>query len=295
MNIDIKQVLSAIKNSGKRLSESLRSVYSLPHSGRYIALAVILVIVFTFITFPYEQLVIQKIHENEGKAYSSATFTGLNVGIVFKTRFDSFELGFLDLTSLSCKKGAFDLSTNPYTIFVKNRIKTDINIESVSYSGKDKDFSGTLTGDIDLFLNDKTGTPENGFINLKVTKGILQLGTINIPTSMGNFPLPLDAISIQSIEFESDIINKTLKIKKCSFDGDILACSLSGVINLEPVLKNSKLELKLVIDTSSKVLDKQRELINAFLKNKPFELNITGTLSRPDIKLNKPDNVKNEN
>ena len=293
--MNFTNIAEKIKENAIKALEFIKNIYAIPDSGKYITASIILIVIFTFITFPYEQVIQKKIHEAEGKSFSSAEITGLDIGVIGRSYLDRLVLNFIDSTDLVIEKGAFNLSTNPYRLIVSRRLKSDIDIQNLKYSGKETEFNGKIGGDFDLIINSKSNIPENGFVNIIISQGMLQIGTINIPSSMGSFPLKIGVVNIQSLDFSADVINRVMKIKRFTIDSSDLKCSITGSITLEPVMKNSKLELKLVIDPRSKVFDEQREIVEAFAKNSPFEITISGTLSRPDFKTAKSDSDKNEN
>jgi type II secretion system protein N len=167
---------------------------------------------------------------------------------------------------------------------------TDLYIQNLKYSGKENEFQGKVTGDIDITIADKSNIPENGTVTINITRGTLQLGVINIPTPMGNLPLKTDIINIGLLNFNSDIVNRTAKIKKFTLESDELRCSFTGTITLEPILKNSRLDMKMTLDPQSKILDQHRDIVNAFSKNGPIIISIGGTAGRPVFKMDKNEN-----
>lgn len=290
MNINYKELPGIIKSSFKRGLEFLKEIYRLPDSKKYFASALMLIIIFLFITFPYEELIKKQLSEGAGKAYASARISGLDVGVIGSTEFDSFEVYFTDLTALIIEKAELGLSVNPYRLVVSRRIMTDLTFNRLKYSGKENEFQGKVTGEIDITLGNKNNIPENGMIQINITNGNLQLGTINIPTSMGNIPLKTDMINIKLINFDSDIINRIVKIKKFTVDSEELICSFTGNITIEPLMKNSRLDMKMILDPASKVLDQHRDIVNALAKGGPIIINIGGTAGRPEFKLEKNEN-----
>lgn len=289
--MNIEKLLTIIRHYIKESKNFIKASNSLPGSGKYYIASLLLILLFVYITFPYEQIIIKKIHTNEGKSFTSASFTGLNIGIIGKTFFDKFNISFPDSTDFSAEKGVFDLSTNPYTLFIKKRINTDLKIESIKYSGREVELNGKLSGNIDIIINDRSGIPENGSLSIQLTQSILQPGIITIPTPMDQLKLKLDPIIIQSLVIEIDIINKACRIKKFNLASDNLICTVSGSINLEPSFKNSRLDLIITIDPSSKVL----ESISPFLKKKSVEISIKGSIARPEYSRQQSGSEKNEN
>lgn len=290
MNINLRELPGIIKSTLKDGYAFLKAVYKIPGSKKYFTLAIILIVIFLFITFPYEELVKKQLQEGAGKAYASARITGLDVGVIGSTDIGSLEIYFTDLTELVIENAELGLSVNPYRLFVSRRIKTDLDISRIKYSGKENEFQGKVTGDIDVTLSAKANLPETGTLLINLTQGMLQIGTINIPTSMGNLPLKTDIINIKLLNFDADILNRTVKIRKFTVESEQIKCSFTGSINLDPFMKNSKLDIKMTLDPESKILDQQRDIVNAFAKGGPIVIIIGGTAGRPEFKLEKNEN-----
>lgn len=290
MNFNYKELPGIIKDSLKNVITFLKVINKIPGSKKYFAAASVLIVIFLFITFPYEELIKKQLHEGAGKGYASARVSGLDVGVIGSTDIGVLEIYFTDLTELVIEKAELGLSINPYRLFVSRRIMTDLDISKLKYSGKENEFQGKVTGEIDVTIGSKSSVPENGNLLINITQGILQVGTINIPTSMGNIPLKTDIINIKQLTFDADIINRAVKIKKFTIDSEGLKCSFTGSITIEPSMKNSRLEMKMILDPESKVLDQQRDIVNALAKGGPIIINISGTAGRPEFKLEKNEN-----
>ena len=288
--MNFNELPGIIKNTLKNGLVFLKSIYKIPGSKKYFAASFILIIIFLFITFPYEELIKKQLHDGAGRSYTSARISGLDVGVIGSTDIGALEIYFTDLTELIIEKAELGLSVNPYRLFVSRRIKTDLDISRLKYSGKENEFQGKVTGDIDVTLGARSNIPENGTVLINIIQGIVQVGTINIPTSMGNIPLKTDIINIKLLNFEADIINRVIKIKKFTVDSEELKCSFTGSMTIEPLIKNSRLEIKMILDPESKVLDQQRDLVNALAKGGPIIINIGGTAGRPEFKLEKNEN-----
>ncbi len=288
--MNIKEIPVIIKNRFNDLLTFLKVIYKLPGAKKYFAVSIFLIVIFFFITFPYEELVKKKLNEGSGRTYSSARISGLDVGILGSTDIEKLEVYFTDLTEIIIEKAELGISVNPYRLLVSRRLLTDLDIQNFKYSGKENEFKGKVTGDIDVTIADKSNIPENGTISINITRGALQLGLINIPTSMGNIPLKTDIINITLLNFSSDIINRTAKIKKFALESEEISCSFTGTITLEPILKNSRLDMKMTLDPQSKIFDQHRDIVNAFAKNGPIIISIGGTAGRPEFKMDKNEN-----
>ena len=274
MNNKAKEFLSIVKNFFKNRWIDVKSIFKLPDSKKYFAASFIMIIIFVIFTFPYEELVRNKLNEGAGKDYTSARISGFKAGIIGKTGIDTLEVFFKDFSEFSLRGAKFGLSLNPYRLLVSRK-----------YSGKANEFQGRVTGDVDITLHSKAVIPENGTVSLNITQGILQIETIKIPTSMGDISLKTEPVHIKLLTFDVEIINRVVKIRKLSIDSDQIKCSFTGNLTLEPFIKNSKFEIQMILDPESKILDQQRDIVSAFTKGGPIIINIGGTAGRPEFKL----------
>ena len=285
MNIKAKEFLSIVKNFFKNRWIDVKSIFKLPDSKKYFAASFIMIIIFVIFTFPYEELVRNKLNEGAGKDYTSARISGFKAGIIGKTGIDTLEVFFKDYSEFSLRGAKFGLSLNPYRLLVSRRIKSNVDIQTLKYSGKANEFQGRVTGDVDITLHSKAVIPENGTVSLNITQGILQIETIKIPTSMGDISLKTEPVYIKLLTFDVEIINRVVKIRKLSIDSDQIKCSFTGNLTLEPFIKNSKFEIQMILNPESKILDQQRDIVSAFTKGGPIIINIGGTAGRPEFKL----------
>lgn len=67
MNINFKELTAIIKRILKDGLAFLKSIYKIPGSKKYFAASFILIIIFLFITFPFEELIKKQLSEGAEK------------------------------------------------------------------------------------------------------------------------------------------------------------------------------------------------------------------------------------
>lgn len=290
MKINKEQIIAVIKNFPGRIKQFARIIYDLPHSGKYLILSVVLMLLFLVVTFPYDFLIKKKIYALEGKSFRSIEMAGFDFSIFSETYIDNLVIVLNNNNEVTCKNAIINLTLNPVTLFVNNKLKSDFQFDSLKYTGKDVEFLFNLNGNMDLTLDKQSGLPKDGPVKIIISDSIIKLGEISIPARMGPLPLKIESINIQSGNIDSILTNGTLKFNTFKLTGSDLICDITGQIELTG---NSRMDLVVNIDSESAVLDQYNDLLSSVIKNNILSLRIKGTLSKPEVTLNNPEKDEN--
>lgn len=293
MKINIEHIISEFKSLPARLSQVLKTIYSLPHSGKYLIVSLVFLILFLIITFPYDYLIRKKIYSLEGKSFRSIDISGFDFGIFSETYLDNLNLVLNDNDEINCKNAILNISLNPVTLLIKNKIKSDFQFDSLTYTGKNFEFIFNVNGNIDLVIDKKNNLPDHGIIKIILSDSLVKPKVLSIPGPMGPLSLNIESINIQSGNIDASIANKILKINVFKLTGSDIACDITGTVELSNSTNNSKLNLTVNIDPESAVLDQYKDILTPFIKNNMLSLRINGTFSRPELSLSNIE--KNEN
>ena len=293
MKINKEQLKAWIISLPSKCRLFIKTVYELPHSGKYILLSVFLFIFFLMVTFPYDFLIKKKLYSLEGQSFRSIDLSGFDFSVFGETYFDSFIIVLNNSNEISCKNSILNVTLNPFTLFVKNRLKSDFQFDSLKYSSRDSEYTFNINGNIDLILDKQTSVPKNGQIKIILSDSIIKLTNISIPGPMGPLPLKIDSITIQNGNIDSLITNGILKFNSFKLTGNDITCDVTGNIELSNIFNNSKLDLNVNIDSESAVLDQYKDILISYIRNNILSLKIRGTVSKPELTLLKAE--KNEN
>ncbi len=283
--MNLKDIYIKIKEIFFNLSSYFRRVRTLPHSGKYAALSVILIIIFTIITFPYGYLIKKMIYDNEGNGYRSVSIRELDFNITGESYAENFDAILNNGNELYCKSIILNLSLNPYRLFIRKQYMADLQFDGIRFSTGDTDVLMNLNGNIDLIIDASKKIPKQGELKLIIEDAKIRLNEMTIPGPMGPFPLQLDTINIQNGIAEIDIVNSVAKIRNLKLSGTDINCSITGTVELSERMDNSKLNLLINIDPDSSVLDQYKDMITLITKNGPFIISLQGTAGRPDVKI----------
>ncbi|HOP62693.1 MAG TPA: AsmA-like C-terminal region-containing protein [Spirochaetota bacterium] len=288
MNINLKSILNKIKSLFSSGFAYIRMVRALPHSGKYSALAILLIVIFTIMTFPYDYLIRKKLNEIQDRKIKSITLQKLDFNIIGESYAENVEVVLGSGEEISCKNLILNPSVNPYSIFINRRFFSDFQLDNLNFNGKKANVVLNLNGNIDVITDATRNIPLSGEIRLILSDAKIGVSEISVPGPMGPLPLKLDIINIQNGVAEIDIVNGVAKIKNFRLTGTDLNCSITGSLELSENTNNSKLDLNINIDPESAALEPYRDIIIAATDNKPLILTVKGTVGRPDVKLERP-------
>jgi hypothetical protein len=290
MKIKKEHIIAAIKNLPGRIKHFVRVIYDLPHSGKYIILSVVFLLLFLVVTFPYDFLIKKKIYALEGKSFRSIEMSGFDFSIFSETYIDNLTIVLNNNNEVSCKNAIINLTLNPVTLFMDNKLKSDFQFDSLKYTGKDAEFLFNLNGNMDLTLDKQSGIPKDGPVKIIISDSIIKIGEISIPAGMGPLPLKIESINIQSGNIDSIMTNGTIKFNTFKLTGSDLTCDISGQIE---ITGNSRLDLVVNIDSESAVLNQYNDLLAPVIKNNILSLRIKGTISKPEVTLSNMEKDEN--
>ena len=289
MKIDKEQIKAFITQLPYKIWQGIKTVYELPHSGKYILLSILLIIIFLFITFPYDLFILKKIYGLEGKSLQSISLPVFKFSILGDTVIENPAIILSNGDEITCKKTTI-ATPNPISLLLSKKIKSDFTVDLLKFCWKDSELLASFGGNIDLSLDKQTNMPVSGSVQTEAINVVLKHIKIPITTQFGPINIERDSIIINSEKgIDAAITNGVLKFDKFNTTGSIES-EISGSINLS----SKKLDLTIEIDTDNKEFEQYKDFIpSKFVKNDRITLKVDGTIDKPDPKLIEKD--KNEN
>ena len=289
MKIDKEQIKSFIKQLPYKMWQGIKTVYGLPHSGKYILLSILLIIIFLLITFPYDLFILKKIYGLERRSLQSISLPVFKFSIFGDTVIENPAIILNNGDEITCEKTTI-ATPNPISLLLSKKIKSHFTIDLLKFYWKESELLITSShGNFELYLDKQTYMPTSGSIQIGVINTVLKHIKIPIKTQLGPIHIERDSIIINSEKIECTIANSILKINKFETKGDI-ASEISGSINL----LSKKLDLTIEIDIDNEEFRKYRDFIpSKFVKNDRITLKVDGTTDKPDpnlIEKNKDEN-----
>lgn len=280
-----RELIIKIKLFFLKLFSYIKIVRRLPHSGKYTVLAIILIIIFSVITFPYDYLIKKKLFDYEGKSFRTISLKSLEFSILSESSAENIEIVLNNGHELFFKNILINPSVNPYRLFITKRLLADFQFDNFRFTSPDAEIIMNLNGNIDIIPDQIKKIPGSGEIKLILEECKIRLKEISIPGPMGPFPLKLETVNIENGIAEIDIVNGVARIRNLKLSGTDLNCSITGTIEMAERSDNSKLDLNINIDPESAALEQYKDMINIMVNNNSLVLAVRGTLGRPDVKI----------
>ena len=265
-----------------RTKEALK----LPYAKTYLVFAFIMLIFFIFITFPYDMLIRKKMKDLEKTTFKSLTVDELNFSILDIIEMNGVYMMTQGGSEITIKNADIDISL--FRILVSKDIKGTIQVNSFKYSTPTTQIALNLNGNI--FIDYKTfdDIPQGGNFNIIIDNATLKFGEIPLPDNMGGMPLSLPLIRLSSVKIDADISNNRINVKNFRIFGKDLNGTITGSINLSKNLMASGLDLKIMMNADSPVLEGYRDFLNKFINDRnQVVFQLRGSLMMPRIEIPK--------
>ncbi len=276
--MDLNSIKDFLKRFGSALRNFIRETVKLPWFKTYLLLAIVLTVFFVIITFPYNALITKQIKSLEGKAFKSIVLDGLDFSITGETVVNNAVIVLKSGDEVSLSGIFADFSV--FSVLSKN-ISGDIRSEGIRITSKKFISDFTASANLDLKIIDNKTLPVDGQIKINLNNVMLKVNEIQLPDSMGGLPLKIKPVRITSLIMNSELSKGKISIRTFNVSGRDLKGTVTGEINLSSIFKNSKLELAVSVDGTSKIFDDYREILQSFMKNNRLELKVSGTIARP--------------
>lgn len=286
--MEISDIKSRITEFFKIAMGKFKETLALPYAKTYILLSILTTALITVIIFPYDMLLRNQLQNLDNKYVNSIYIGNIEASLIDVIFIESVRAILKSRDELTMGNITLNPSINPYTLFYKKNIKTDLQVSKLNYKTPKADVTLKINGNIDVVMDSNYSMIQEGSIKLIIQNALLKIPEIKIPSPIGEFPLALPDIKISSINFESLIINREMKINKLNVSGQDLRGSVSGSIKMANIFSNSSLNLKIIIEPDSNALGEYKEMLTGFLdKNGKLSIPLTGTLAHPRADMKK--------
>jgi len=283
--MDISVIKHKARAAASALYSGFRQALKLPYARTYMALSVFLIVFFTAVTFPYEIIIRNRIQDLE-----KTLFRNVHVGAMDFSLFGSSHLSNVYITTragsdIMLKSVAVNPTLNPVAIFIRNIFRADLQAGGIRV--KDDDFQADFNINGNVYLKmDSSSIPDEGKITLMVQNAIVKAGSVTLPPDFGGIKLDVPSIRFNSVIFDSDIKGADMKVSRFTMSGPDLRAQVTGNIALKSLVRNSRMDLVLSVDSGSRVLENYREFLTPYINEEGrILLAVKGTLSRPDLDI----------
>jgi hypothetical protein len=257
-----------------------KEALKLPYAKTYIAAAFVLFVIFFIFTFPYDMLLRNKLKTLERTVLKNIYVSEINFSL-----FDIIEMNniYAILNSgseVTVRNADIDLSI--LRLLIAKDIKGTVQFTGFKYNSGGSQVTLNLNGDIFLDYKTRSDIPQGGNFNIIIDNALLKLGDLTLPDSMGGLPLSLPLIKISSIKIDADIAGGKINVRNFRIFGKDLNGTITGTITLQKNVINSPLDLKLVVNADSPVLEGYRDFLSKFTNDRnQVAVQIRGSLMMP--------------
>ena len=282
MKINKEELIIKIKTFLKKIQTFFKTIYRLPHSGKYFILSFVFFLIFSMITFPYDSLIKKRLFSLEGKAYRTLVFSKFDFSIIGDTYCENLAIEMNNNNQLACRNIILNIALNPLTFFMQSKLKSDFQLDALKYSTRDYDLLLNVNGKTNITFDSKSYIPGDGFVKLILSDSIIKLHNVSIPGPMGAMNLKIDSVNIQSGIIDSVFSKGICRINTFKLTGNDISCIITGTLDFTAT---TRLDLIISIDSESTVLDQYRDLLGSYIKNNVLIFRLKGTLSKPELIL----------
>lgn len=262
----------------------MKDVFKLPYIKTYIAVSLVLIALFLIITFPYDVMIRNQLQKLELSLFKSVYIRDIQTSLVDISTLKNIIINIKDDDELSMKDVSVNMAINPYTVFFKKILKGDIAVTGLRYSSKEMNCEMNVNGNLDVQMDNKFSSMQNGKIKLMIQNGIVKLTEMNVPTPIGNIPVTVPDLKISSMNIDTTIINRNLRFDNFTIIGPDIKGSITGTMTLAALFSNSGINLEIVIDPQSRLIENFKDFLTSYTgKDGKIHLPVKGTVSQPRL------------
>lgn len=272
--MDINSIKNRLRDFIKHLFPKVKDALKLPYARLYIALSIVLTLLFIILTFPYDLIIKNQLQRYESSIGRSLYIGETHFGLIRDIEIDNIVLVFFNGGELNLRDVTVDVSF--LSMFFSNNIKGELNVNNLKYESPPLSIENNLKSNFQVKWSTETGMPSDGFLDLTLqnvsVKGV----------QIKNFDIP--PVRFTAIKADAKVVRNQLLIKEITFSGTDLRGNIRGTITMEKYFRNSRIDLRVEIDSTSKLLENYKILLGNVPadSDKKVKMTMTGTIANPD-------------
>ena len=261
-----------------------KEALKLPYAKTYLALALVMTVIFGVFTFPYDMLIRKKMKDLEQTTFRTAYISEIDFSLIRTTYLNNIFLVLRSGSEISIR--AADVNISFLRLLLMNDIKGSFELTTFKYETESTKISFNMNGDIYLDYKSFNDLPKGGKINFFIENASINLGQINLPDTMGGLPLNLPPIKVSSVKAEVDISGNKINLTNIRIFGKDLNGSITGSIDMASIFWGSRLDLKLTLNADTPLLENYRDFLSRFVNDRnQLVIPVKGSLIAPRIDI----------
>ncbi|MBN1535016.1 MAG: type II secretion system protein GspN [Spirochaetes bacterium] len=287
--VQLQEIIETLKRLAAWLRRILSETVRLPYAKLYFALSVLLICIFTAISYPIE-LQIKKEAQNLERFLAANIIIGdMDIGYIGDSSIERLDVVFRDNTEFQVHDAIMDV--NVLGLMINHILKRDYTIDGsfsmkkVRYESNRFGITCAANGNIDLVLQRSPTTMKRGDLTLLLQNAVIKLPPFNMPGGITGLDIDLPVLQCSAISFEIVFDENTIRVKRAAIAGKDLKGSCSGTIQRSRVFRNSSIDLNIAVDETSAVLDNYKMLLSKYISDNKLNVKIRGTVGQPSVEL----------
>jgi hypothetical protein len=266
----------------------VKEAIKLPYAKLYIAGAVVMTLVFMVVTFPYDMLIRKQLKNLERTAFKAVSISEIDVGIFNTTQMNNIYILTQGGNEITVKGADFDISL--LRLLIQKNIKGTIQLTGFKYASPSTQMTFNLNGNIFIDYKSFSEMPQGGSVKIMIDNAALKITDMALPDSMGGLPITLPLIRINSITMEADISGNRVTVRNIRIFGKDLSGSITGSLTLQKNWLNTGLDLKMVLNANTPVLDSYRDFLSKYINDRnQLVLALRGSVMIPRFEFSQGD------
>jgi hypothetical protein len=268
----------------RALWPKIKEALKLPYAKTYIALAVLMTLVFIVFTFPYDMLIRKKMKDLEKTLFRTVYISEIDFSLIDIIVLNNVYLVLRSGSEISMRTVDIDISL--FRLLLRKDVKGTVQLTGFKYESDSSKIGFNLNGNFLLDYKNFNDLPQAGDFNIIVENVSLNLGQFTLPDTMGGLPLSLPPVKISSIKAEAEISGKKIMLKNIRIFGKELNGSITGTIDMAPIFWSSRLDLKLTVNADTPLLENYHDFISKYINDRnQLVIPIKGSLVAPRIEF----------
>ncbi len=261
-----------------------KEALTLPYAKTYIAFALFMVMVFLVLTFPYDMLIRARLKQLEKGALKTISINELNFSLIDIIETKGLYAVLRSGSEINVRTADIDISL--LRLLIAKDIKGTVQLAGFKYDSGTSQINMNLNGNIFLDYTTFAGLPQSGSINIIIDNAMMKFSQIELPDSMGGLPLSIPPTRISSIKIEADITGGKIMIRNCRIFGKDLNGSVTGSVSLQKNMMNSGLDLSLLLNADSPLLENYRNFLEKSINDRnQVAFQLRGSLMMPRFEM----------
>ncbi|HOJ27723.1 MAG TPA: type II secretion system protein GspN [Spirochaetota bacterium] len=276
MNLSNYKII--LKTYFDRLYNFLKEIVTVQYFWRYLVFSIVMVILFVFLTFPYEIIIQNKIKEVEQNIANYISIGRLKIHTITDSIAEDITIELKNGTEITLQNVLFNFTINPFSIFITHHYDGTIKIHNLNLKGEKLQIITNADILYDLKYNKPLPYPAEGNI-------ISSMKDVSIKgISIQGFEIP----DINISQIKSELIfekGNMINLKYLLFSGSEIRGNAYGTITLSNYFQNSSLNITIQIDSQSSILEDYKVLLESMMKagTKNITIKIMGTIGNPNF------------